>query len=236
MNKNQYKSIPGGSGQKKSINRRLTYIVTDRKGMEAAQKLGERHRVVWGLALVFFLASLAMGLKVLPVMDEDFSDIMYFFVVTLSTVGYGDIVVASEPAMIFMVFYSFFGLLLAASIIGILSVQSLHRREEKRLENESQLDSQHLGLFVEEDDDEADEQRGGNLGMCGGSMRQSFRMWCGQQHTGNHSVPRLVTAGWLTLTACFWLALLFACSTTCTLQRCALSWLCHLWKLRDWLN
>ena len=58
------------------LGRRMTYIVTDTQGLEEAKKLGQRHRVVWGLAVLFFLGSLLMGLKVLPVMDEDFSDIM----------------------------------------------------------------------------------------------------------------------------------------------------------------
>ena len=77
---------------------------------------------------------------------------MYFVVVTLSTVGYGDIAVAAEPAMVFMVFYSFCGLLLAAAIIGILSVQSMHRREKQRAEADAQVDERHLRLFVEDED------------------------------------------------------------------------------------
>jgi hypothetical protein len=174
---NQYQSI--NTSPSKSINRRFqTYIVTDTKGMEQARKLGERHKVVWGLAVVFFVASLAMGLKVLPVMDEDFSDIMYFFVVTLSTVGYGDVVVDNEPAMVFMICYSFFGLLLAAAIIGILSVQSVHRREQRRLENESHMDGKHLGLFVDDDGEEEED-----ASLTGFNLRQNYRNWCGRQHT-----------------------------------------------------
>ena len=104
----------------------------------------------------------------------------YFFVVTLSTVGYGDIAVSSEPAMVFMVFYSFCGLLLAAAIIGILSVQSMHRREKQRAEADAQLDDHHLFLFVDDEDAPlADSEKN----ETNAGLRTNVRRWFAQQHT-----------------------------------------------------
>ena len=77
--------------------------------------------------LVFLSVSLAMSTQVLPVIDEDFSDVVYFTIVTLTTCGFGDVVPSSQGGRLFIIIYVFAGVILFSIVIGIVSVANLKK-------------------------------------------------------------------------------------------------------------
>ncbi len=60
----------------------------------------------------------------------------YFSVVTLSTVGYGDLHPTSDAARLFTAFYILGGVTIALSALAVIGTSYLRRREERILRRE----------------------------------------------------------------------------------------------------
>jgi len=58
----------------------------------------------------------------------------YFSVITLSTVGYGDLYPTNEISRLFTAFYILSGVAIALSALGIIGMNYLEKREKKILE------------------------------------------------------------------------------------------------------
>jgi hypothetical protein len=58
----------------------------------------------------------------------------YFSIITLSTVGYGDLHPTTEISRLFTAFYILLGVAIALSALGIIGMNYLERREKKILE------------------------------------------------------------------------------------------------------
>lgn len=63
-------------------------------------------------------------------------DSIYFSVITLTTVGYGDIVPKTDAGKIFTIFYVLIGIGLLAGIANYLLRHAMNRRFEKREERQ----------------------------------------------------------------------------------------------------
>lgn len=64
-------------------------------------------------------------------------DSLYFSVITLTTVGYGDIVPTTDAAKIFTIFYVLIGISLIAGVANYLLRHAFNRRMEKHEERVS---------------------------------------------------------------------------------------------------
>jgi hypothetical protein len=93
----------------------------------SARTFAQRNSGVVLACLTYFSISLALCTQVLPVIDEDFSDVVYFTVVTLTTCGFGDVVPKTAAGRLFIIFYVFAGVILFSIVIGIVSVANLRR-------------------------------------------------------------------------------------------------------------
>ena len=74
-----------------------------------------------GICAFYFMLSMIVCMGILPVIDEDFGDVLYFTVVTLSTVGYGDITPTTDAGKIFIALYAFVGVILFSAIIAVMT-------------------------------------------------------------------------------------------------------------------
>ena len=104
----------------------------------------QRNRGVIIACVLYVLVSIGVCFNILPVIDEDFSDVVYFTVITLTTVGFGDIVPQTESGRLFMIFYVATGLILFSIIIGISSVRTMRFG----LENVAQANSKRMNRFL----------------------------------------------------------------------------------------
>jgi len=89
----------------------------------------------------------------------DFLDSVYFTVVSVTTVGYGDLSPATQPGMVFSIFYLAVGLVLVGAMISQFGQAVLARAEEVLLRK----------LDDDPDDDEAPDDRW-QLAMAGASV------------------------------------------------------------------
>lgn len=88
---------------------------------------------------------IAVGLSVLGIgvvfyhYIEDLSwlDSLYFCVVTLTTIGYGDIVPKTDAGKLFTVFYVLIGIGILAAVVNFLMKRAVMQRMEKRQEKET---------------------------------------------------------------------------------------------------
>lgn len=74
---------------------------------------------------IYFLISVIACTDLLPVVDEDFLDTVYFTVGTLLTVGYGDIKPEAPAAKIFVTVYLLVGVILFSILVGIVGSRNL---------------------------------------------------------------------------------------------------------------
>jgi len=65
--------------------------------------------------------------------DWNWIDCLYFSVVTLTTVGYGDIAPTTAAGKIFTIFYIIIGL---GIILNFIEIIHLHYEEEKKIKND----------------------------------------------------------------------------------------------------
>jgi hypothetical protein len=65
----------------------------------------------------------------------------YFSVITLSTVGYGDLHPTSDISRLFTAFYIMTGVAIALAALGIIGKNYLERREKKLLDKRQKKDN-----------------------------------------------------------------------------------------------
>jgi hypothetical protein len=89
----------------------------------------ERTRALLGLTVVVIAGGTAFY-----ALQEGWSvvDALYFTVMTLATVGYGDLVPTSDVAKLFTVVYTLIGIGLLASTIAALAAAAIDARHERR--------------------------------------------------------------------------------------------------------
>ena len=78
----------------------------------------------WNLIFVvgvFFLAILGGTFAYSSVEGWNFLDSLYFVVVTITTIGYGDLVPVTSEGKIFTMFFAFFGVAMAFYILSLIS-------------------------------------------------------------------------------------------------------------------
>jgi len=81
------------------------------------------------LVVGFFLG---MGTVVFYLLEDHYSalDALYFSVVTLTTVGYGDLTPRSDGGRVFTIFYGFAGVMLISAWLGALVDQMFERQQD----------------------------------------------------------------------------------------------------------
>lgn len=91
----------------------------------------ERTRALLGLTVVVIAGGTAFY-----ALQERWSlvDALYFTVMTLATVGYGDFVPSSDIAKLFTIVYTLIGIGLVASTIAALAAAAIDVRLERRTE------------------------------------------------------------------------------------------------------
>ena len=123
------------------------------------------------LCFVFFICFLFLlvGIIFFPLMEEwTVLDALYFGVVTLTTVGYGDLLPTSDGSKVFTTLYVFFGVSIVATTIGLFQAYlieaaalraDLKKRQQRKqmLENESDSDSDEEEEKEEEEEEEEDQ-------------------------------------------------------------------------------
>ena len=100
---------------------------------------------MWGVLLLFVLISVvtipnlqlqkADPKKPQPAekrMSEGFVDALYFIVVMISTVGFGDLSPVTPTGRMFVVVYSFLGIVLLSVLLGVYNVERMRRRIPNR--------------------------------------------------------------------------------------------------------
>ena len=92
----------------------------------------ERTRQRWLLAAwaLYVVVSAAFALKAIPLMpDVGLLDTAYFAVVTVSTVGYGDIAPQTPRAKQFVMLYTFVGVVLLSVTVAFRDAKRMRRLE-----------------------------------------------------------------------------------------------------------
>lgn len=76
--------------------------------------------------------------KILPVVDEDPEDIVYFLLLTMCSVGSSDISPESDLTRLVLIFYLCAGLCTLSIILGVYNAGSLKRRMRKMKEQQEE--------------------------------------------------------------------------------------------------
>lgn len=79
------------------------------------------------VAYIVFGATMYQWLEKFSVVNS-----YYFVVITLSTIGYGDVVPTTDAGKIFTIFFIIFGLALFSSLIATIVARSKARRERRQ--------------------------------------------------------------------------------------------------------
>lgn len=91
-----------------------------------------RFRVVLGVAAI----TLAIGMVFYHFVEKlRWLDALYFSVVSLLTVGYGDVTPKTDIGKIFTIFYLIMGVGIMGALVNAIIVRAIARREQKRKEN-----------------------------------------------------------------------------------------------------
>ncbi len=64
-------------------------------------------------------------------------DSVYFCIITLTTIGYGDIVPKTDAGKVFTIFYVLIGIGVLAAVVNYLMKRAVMQRMEKRQEKET---------------------------------------------------------------------------------------------------
>ena len=101
------------------------------------------HKYLWRAVLIFVLIVFAGSFAYHYVEGLSMLDSVYFVVITLTTIGYGDLAPLTDAGKIFTIFFSFFGIAFAFYIFSMMG---------------SRLFKEHLGRKVSEIKEETKEQ------------------------------------------------------------------------------
>ena len=117
------------------------------------------------LVLAIVIMFLVVGAIFYPLVEEwTVLDSLYFGVVTLTTIGYGDMGPTTDSAKIFTAIYVFFGVAIVATLIGmattfLIEAAALRAEVEKREKREAGFeDSDSDDSEVEEEEEEEEEE------------------------------------------------------------------------------
>ena len=86
-------------------------------------------KILYALVLVILMLSLGTGYYN-KVEDWSYVDSFYFSTITLTTIGYGDLVPTKDSSKIFTSFYSIFGIGIMLYVIGTIISGYLIGKEE----------------------------------------------------------------------------------------------------------
>jgi voltage-gated potassium channel len=85
-----------------------------------------RHHLIF--SIILFLLVIGFGAYAYHIVEGwRILDSVYFVVVTITTIGYGDLIPITDLGKIFTIFFSFFGIAMAFYIIGIISSNLLKK-------------------------------------------------------------------------------------------------------------
>eukprot|EP00937_MAST-01D_sp_MAST-1D-sp2_P003236 g3236.t1 len=136
---------------------------SDLHGAEISQSFHRRNRGVLVACVVYFLVSCGVCTKVLPVIDEDFSDVVYFTVVTLTTCGFGDVTPKTQAGRLFIIFYVFVGVILFSIVMGISSVSTMRFGVKNMAKARSRAAQRFLRTFGRVGEAERRARQGGGM-------------------------------------------------------------------------
>ena len=82
--------------------------------------MGDNRRLIF--SIIFFVVVLLVGAYIYQNLEGwSFLDSIYFVVVTVTTLGYGDLVPSSSVGKVFTIFFSFFGIAMAFYMFSLIS-------------------------------------------------------------------------------------------------------------------
>ena len=115
------------------------------KGVNAVVAVFEKQRgpllIVFGLAVAYVAVSTLVIFNVQPDTFETFFDAVYWAVVSLTTVGYGDLYPATEIGRFIAMASSLMGIAVVALPSGIITAGLLEELQRGKLEGEQTLDT-----------------------------------------------------------------------------------------------
>ena len=100
-------------------------------------------------AIVIFLIFLTLGAFVYSAVEKwDYLDSLYFTVITVTTVGYGDFFPQTPVGKIFTMFFSFFGIAMAFYFFSIIGKYVFRKAFEKKLKEHHEKLIEHIKSHV----------------------------------------------------------------------------------------
>jgi len=121
------------------------------------------------LVLAIVIMFLVVGAIFYPLVEEwTVLDSLYFGVVTLTTIGYGDMGPTTDSAKIFTAIYVFFGVAIVATLIGmattfLIEAAALRAEVEKREKREAGFKDSDSDDSEEEEEEEEEEEGEGDI-------------------------------------------------------------------------